>query len=96
MLKVYGVSDDLVEVEGADYPYDEIGCFEHDVRLKFNDGAVIRVSYPKGDMAVWEITIENQGRAPYRFTPCFDQDAEIYSDIFEIAAGLESCEVIKK
>ncbi len=38
MLKVYGCSDDLVEIEGAEYPNDEIGCFERDVKIKFTDG----------------------------------------------------------
>ena len=43
MLKVYGCSDDLVEIEGAEYPNDEIGCFERDVKIKFKDGTEIEV-----------------------------------------------------
>ena len=33
MIKVYGCSDDLVEIEGAPYPYDEGGGFERNVRI---------------------------------------------------------------
>lgn len=28
MVKVYGVSDDLVEIEGSSYWNDEIGCYK--------------------------------------------------------------------
>ena len=35
MLKVYGQSDDLVIIEGAKYPDDEIDCFNRDVRITF-------------------------------------------------------------
>ena len=31
MVKVYGVSDDLVEIEGSSYWEDEIGCYDKDV-----------------------------------------------------------------
>lgn len=96
MIKVYGCSDDLVEVEGARYPYDEIGCFDKNVRLWFADGTIILVSYPKENMAVWKIEVEKKGMAPQEFIECNDPDAEIYSDIFRIAAVLQSCEVVDK
>lgn len=31
MVKIYGVSDDLVEIEGSDWPEDEIGCYDQAV-----------------------------------------------------------------
>ena len=45
MIKVYGTSDDLVEIEGSAYKEDEIGCYNHDVRICFEDGTAIRVGY---------------------------------------------------
>lgn len=51
MVRVYGMSDDLVEIEGAEYPYDEVGCFDSDVRIWFDDGTVIRVGYGKPNLA---------------------------------------------
>ena len=84
MVKIYGASDDLVEIEGSKYREDEIGCFEKDVRITFSDGTVIRIGYPKKDMAVWWIKKEIQGPACQKLTICDDEDAELYSDVFEI------------
>lgn len=84
MVKIYGCSDDLVEIEGAKYPDDEIDCFDRDVLIGFKDGTEIRVGYPKENMAVWWIEIEKTGGAAYAMNRCDDQDAEIYSDVFSI------------
>ena len=53
MVKVYGASDDLVE-------------------------------------------IEKQGTAEHKLTICDDEDARIYSDIFEIDSEIKSHSVIKQ
>lgn len=84
MIRIYGASDDLVEIEGSKYQEDEIGCFDHDVRITFQDGTVILVGYPKPDCGVWWVKKEIQGPAYQKLTVCNDADAEIYSDIFEI------------
>lgn len=96
MVKVYGASDDLVEIENSKYKDDEIGCFDHDVRIRFLDGTVIRVGYPKDGLAIWWIEIEKQGTAEHKLTICDDEDARIYSDIFEIDSEIESHSVIKQ
>ena len=96
MIKVYGVSDDLVEVEGAAYPDDEIGCYEADVVLIFEDGTKIRVGYPKEpELAVWGIKVEVEGSAEQKLTACFDSEAEIYSDVFEIDAEIKTHMVVE-
>ncbi len=95
MVKVYGCSDDLVEIEGTKYMDDEIGCYNCDVSIWFTDGTEILVSYGKpGYGGVWGITVENEGSAEQKLTECFDEDADIYSDIFEIDAEVESHAVI--
>lgn len=96
MVKVYGASDDLVEIENSKYKEDEIGCFDHDVRIRFLDGTVIRVGYPKDGLAIWWVEIEKQGTAEHKLTICDDEDAKIYSDIFEIDSEIESHNVIKQ
>lgn len=96
MIKVYGASDDLCEIEGSTYKEDEIDCYERDVRLRFTDGTIIRVGYPKADVATWWIEIEKQGTALQSLTVCNDEDARIYSDIFEIDAEIKSHSVIKR
>ena len=35
-------------------------------------------------MGVWWIKVNRKGTAPQKLTVCEDEDAEIYSDIFEI------------
>ena len=96
MVKVYGVSDDLVEIENSKYKEDEIGCYDHDVRIRFFDGTVIRVGYPKDGLAIWWIEIEKQCTAENKLTICNDEDARIYSDIFEIDSEIKLHSVIKQ
>ena len=96
MVKVYGASDDLVEIENSKYKEDEIGCYDHDVRIRFFDGTVIRVGYPKDGLAIWWVEIEKQGTAEHKLTVCDDEDARIYSDIFEIDSEIKSYSVIKQ
>ena len=96
MVKVYGASDDLVEIENSKYKEDEIGCYDHDVRIRFFDGTVIRIGYPKDGLAIWWVEIEKQGTAEQKLTICDDEDARIYSDIFEIDSEIKSHSVIKQ
>ena len=96
MTRVYGASDDLVEIENSLYSDAEIGCFNRDVRLEFYDGTIIRIGYPKEDAAIWWIEVEKQGTATQELSVCNDEDAEIYSDIFEIDAEVKVYAVIEQ
>ena len=96
MVKVYGCSDDLVEIEGSTYKEDEIGCYDRDVLLYFVDGTVIRAHYGKPGLGVWKITVQERGSAPQILTECEDEDADIYSDIFEISAEIRKHEVVEQ
>ena len=96
MVKVYGASDDLVEIENSQYKDEEIGCYDHDVRIRFLDGTAIRVGYPKEGLDIWWIEIEKQGTAEQKLTICDDEDARIYSDIFEIDSEIKSHSVINQ
>ena len=92
MVKAYGCSDDLVEIEGSTYEEDESGCYDRDVLIYFVERTVIRVHYGKPGLGVWKSTVEEQGRAPQILTECEDEDADIYSDIFEISAEIRKLE----
>ena len=95
MIRVYGYSDDTVEVEGAPYPADEIACYDKEVEIQFDDETVIRIGYPKENLAVWWIKVLKHGLAVQHLEICEDQDAEIYSDVFTInsyLAGYRVCE----
>lgn len=96
MVKVYGASDDLCEIEGSAYKEYEIGCYESDVRIRFVDGTIIRVGYPKQDAAIWWIEIEKQGTAAHTLTVCDNEDTMPYSDIFEIDAEIKNHSIINQ
>lgn len=95
MVKIYGASDDLVEIEGSAYEQ-EIGCYERDVRIRFLDGTIIHVGYPKEGIGVWWIEVEADGSAEHTLTICDNEDADIYSDVFEIDSEIKSHRLIKK
>lgn len=99
MVKVYGASDDLVEIENSQYKQDEIDCFDSDVRIRFVDGTVIRIGYPKktssGEfIAVWWIEVEKKGTAKSKLTIFEDENEYAHSDIFEIESEVKSHSVI--
>lgn len=94
MIRVYGYSDDLVEIEGAFA--DEIGCYNRNVRIAFRDGTKILIGYGKPGLGVWWIVVEKQGTAPQKLTVCEDEDAEIYSDIFEIDSPILGWVILEK
>ena len=91
MSKVYGASDDIVVIEDTDGHRHEID--RHDrvqaVVIGFEDDTVIRIGYGKGNKGIWWIEIVNSGCASYRMTECDDENAEIYSDVFEIDSEAE-------
>ena len=87
MVKVYGASDDLLEIEG----YDEIDCYGKTVKVGFDDGTVIRCSYGKPGLAVWKIEVVKQGSAAQSLDVCMDENADPYSDVFTIDAQFTRC-----
>mgnify|MGYP004684277523 CR=1 FL=1 len=94
MVKVYGASDDLVEIDGSSYWEDEIGCYDKDVRIRFCDGTVIRLRYADG--GIWRIEVEAQGTERYMLGVCSGEDEDDYSDVFFIDAEITSHAVIDK
>lgn len=95
MTKVYGYSDDNLVVEGAPYPNDEISCFDRIVRIAFTDGTIIEAWYGKKGQAIWTIEVIEKGTARQTLTICEDEDADIYSDVFEIDADFAGHELFK-
>lgn len=95
-VKVCGHSDDLVAIEGSRYKENEIECFGRDVMIRFTDGTIIRIGYCKPDLGVWYIVVEETGTATQTLTVCEDEDADVYSDVFEIGAEITSHEVVRQ
>ena len=66
MIKIYGGSDDLVEIEGCTSG-DEVGCYEQDVTIVVGapeatgganaSGLRVTMHYGTGDAGVWEARV---------------------------------------
>lgn len=88
MVRVYGCGDDLVIIEGPTPK--EINCYRKSVAIEFVDGTAIEIRYPKKKIGVWEITLLKRGTAPFVLIPCYDENADLYSDIFSIDSKLKT------
>jgi len=91
--KVYGCSDDLIEVDGD--VNGEVGYFRAEdddppALVMFNDGTILAVKYGKpGNLAIWAISLVNRGSLFDRIDQCDDEDAKPYSDIAHFKPGLK-------
>lgn len=84
--KVYGCSDDLVEVEG-DFE-EEFGVFGK-THIRLSDGTLLRAEYGGNKPGIWEIIVEKQGGLFDRREECFDEDADVYSDVVYFKPGIK-------
>ena len=96
MVRVYGYSDDLIELEGSKYNK----CGELDMRntacrIWFDDGTVIRVGYgkyfkqpdgTKKHFSIWYIVVETKGDATQALHQCNKEYNGCYYDVFVIDA----------
>lgn len=85
--KVYGASDDLVEVEG-----DVTGAVDfygndddNGVLLSFSDGTLLTVKYGQK----WEVRLIHGGELFEKIEQCPDEDEDNYSDIAYFKDGLK-------
>ena len=89
MIRIFGWSDDLVEIEGSKKER-EIDAYDKDVLITFTDGTMIRVGYCKPGLGIWYILIELKGTATQKLDICENQDDGAYSDVFFIDAEIVS------
>lgn len=90
--KIYGASDDLVEIEGdigAEHANFGTDDRDHGSLVILSDGTLLDVKYGKGDMAIWQIILIHRGILFDRIDQCDDEDAEIYSDIAYFKDGIK-------
>lgn len=79
-VKVYGASDDLIELEGD--IDEELSYYADDepAYLGFSDGTVLRIIYDK--TGLWKILVVNKGDATIvKEFEATDSDSDNYSDI---------------
>ena len=94
MIRIYGYSDDLVEIEKDGQFLDEVDAYNKDVLFEFSDGTQIRVGYCKPELGIWYIIVEKQGSAEQTLDVCLVQDEECYSDEFRIEAEIVTQEAV--
>lgn len=94
MVKIFGSDDNLVKIENSNYVDDEIGCYCGHCVIEFEDGTLISVGYPKEDIAVWWINIDNVGSSYQELIVCDDEDDDTFSDVFLIDSKVKSHKVI--
>lgn len=85
MLRIYGASDDLIEIEGDlteefNPPWDE----EEPSYLAFSDGTVLSAAYADG---FWRINRMAAGSATYAKTEGMDEDTD-YSDVVTLEGAI--------
>lgn len=88
MLKLYGYSDDIITIERDGKPEEELDAYDLIVTIWFDDHTGIEIGYSKPGTGIWFIRVIGQGSAKQHLTVCEDENAEIYSDVFEINAEI--------
>lgn len=83
MIKVFGHSDDLIEVvikKDNNMIEEEYDSFEKDMLFAFDDGTKLRMTYQHG---TWRAKVETCGTAYVAIEPLINND-DWYSDLFTI------------
>jgi len=96
--KVYGASDDLIEIDGevtGECNYmtpDRDSGDEGESRsclVVLSDGTLLAVRYGKNDEGIWEVKLVKKGELFERIDQCDDPDAKVYSDVAHFRAGIK-------
>ncbi len=86
--RIYGASDDLVEVEGD--VCGEVGCYDKDLLLACSDGTILVAHYGKpGAGGVWSIEVLRKGDLFEGVDICTSEDADPHSDVVRFRDGLK-------
>ena len=84
--KVYGASDDLIELDGD--IDGEVNIASGSSLLMFSDGTLLEVGYGKGELAIWWINVLRPGELFNTKISCDNEDAQVYSDVALFKDGL--------
>lgn len=98
MTKVYGCSDDLVEIEG-DVRAEFDALLEEDTKgllLSFSDGTVLAMKYCLNFPGVWGARVYNKGSLFKEVEVCTDSEAKVYSDVVSFWPGITNCWAAKE
>ena len=85
MIRVYGASDDLIEVDGDIREEFNPNGDERDSVLAFSDGTVLTIQYTSE--GIWRIARIAVGAADYSHTQAPPDEDENYSDVATLDGG---------
>jgi hypothetical protein len=94
ITKIYGASDDLIEIEGA--ISDDVDCYNHKkpIKMTFSDGTIATIFY-NGE---WKINVKEHGTKFKAKINCAGEDIEhtgiakgctSYSDVLILDEGIK-------
>lgn len=96
MIKIYGTGKDTIRIEGSTYKTDKIRCNGKDIRFRFEDGSVMRFTFPKDGLdGVWGVVNETTGTKSH-IIQHYNPEAEINSDIYKINCEIKSHTPVKR
>ena len=85
MTKVYGSSDNLIEIEGdLTRRYNVYGP---PITLLFSEGTLVTFYYTPDD--VWKVAVRIKGTLFYSIDICDESDGPTYSDMVHFNDGLQ-------
>lgn len=88
-VRVFGHSDDLVEVEGGSLS-EEFYAYDGGRHLIFSEGTIIHAAYdPPGYEGKWKLDVVQRGEAQVNHTPAPEDDEDNYSDVVTLQGPLQ-------
>lgn len=92
--RVYGCSDDLIEIEGdvtgeANYITPDDEDEEQGCLVIVSDGTMLDVRYGKNGEGIWEVRLVKRGELFQTIDQCDDPDAKPYSDVAHFLDGVK-------
>lgn len=88
MLKIYGASDDLIEIEGDIREEFNPSDADEPSLLAFSDGTLLQIQYGAGRLGFWRITPLTYGTAKYSKTEATNEDDD-YSDVVTLDGDIK-------
>jgi hypothetical protein len=88
MLKIYGASDDLIEIEGDIREEFDPSDADEPSLLAFSDGTLLQIQYGAGDLGFWRIHPVVYGSASCSKVEATNEE-DNYSDIVTLDGDIK-------
>lgn len=86
MIRIYGVSDELIIVEENGVELEKIDCNHNDIQFEMSDGTIVLFQYSIKKSKVWTASIVDEGYGDYVIEEYDEEASETRSDAVEVDA----------